>query len=367
MYLILQVCVNAGIASLSSSFVCSCFAPRFSLRSLAASGDLPCATAVRRSRTTRNVLKMPKAPKARKKILLAAPVSTRWPTIDGECRARLLERFRSMTAPSDPSKLSYLVLGFNGAARALEQDQLSALLLNSSADPPRLLHGLIKLARNKNTPVICASELHEWVPSVRSLLALGLRRAAPATKSVDDFLKAVRLNAGAYTDRASGNDNTVASKNENESADNPSVEVITADPISRVTEESVTVDRKTSEAKAARAPFSEGAAFTKTKDASEAQLGMLNSVKCPTEGRAASLVGVDIELPEEDGLGFPDYDCDSVVEVVESSSCAPHKTKAVAVPRTVQASCLVKANIKQVLPKGKTKTKKKRGIIKAIK
>uniref|UniRef100_L7M0Q4 Uncharacterized protein n=1 Tax=Rhipicephalus pulchellus TaxID=72859 RepID=L7M0Q4_RHIPC len=310
---------------------------------------------------------MPKAPKARRKILLAAPVSTRWPTIDSDTRSRLLERFRSMTAPSDPMKLSYLVLGFNGAARALEQDQLSALLLNSSADPPRLLHGLIKLARNKNTPVLCASELQEWVPSVRSLLALGLRRTAPATKSVDDFLKAVRLKAGTYPDEASGNDSTVASKNENETADKPCTEVTSAVTVSRVTEPSVSVEDRTSEIKEAGAPLSEEAAFTKTKDASEAQVEMLNSKICATEGRGASSVAVDIELPEEGGLGFPDYDFDSVVEVVESSSCTSQKTKAVAVPRTVQASCLVKANVKQVLPKGKTKTKKKRGIIKAIK
>uniref|UniRef100_A0A131YVS6 Uncharacterized protein n=1 Tax=Rhipicephalus appendiculatus TaxID=34631 RepID=A0A131YVS6_RHIAP len=310
---------------------------------------------------------MPKAPKARKKILLAAPVSTRWPTIDDEGRSRLLERFRSMTAPLDPTKLSYLVLGLNGAARALEQDQLSVLLLNSSADPPRLLHGLIKLARNKNTPVLCASELHEWVPSVRILLALGLRRTAPATKSVDDFLKAVRLNAGTYPDKASGNDSTLASKNQNETVDKPCAEVTSAVPVGRVSEPSVRVEGKTSEIEEASAPFSEEAAFTKTKDTYEVQLGIVSSETCATEGRGASSVAVDIELPEEGGLGFPDYDFDSVVEVVESPSCAPQKTKAVAVPRTVQASCLVKANIKQVLPKGKTKAKKKRGIIKAIK
>uniref|UniRef100_A0A224YVW6 Uncharacterized protein n=1 Tax=Rhipicephalus zambeziensis TaxID=60191 RepID=A0A224YVW6_9ACAR len=272
-----------------------------------------------------------------------------------------------MTAPLDPTKLSYLVLGLNGAARALEQDQLSVLLLNSSADPPRLLHGLIKLARNKNTPVLCTSELHEWVPSVRTLLALGLRRTAPATKSVDDFLKAVRLNAGTYPDKVSGNDSTVASKNENETADKPCAEVTSAVPVGRVTEPSVSVEGKTSEIEEASAPFSEEAAFTKTKDTSEVQLGIVSPEICATEGRGASSVAVDIELPEEGGLGFPDYDFDSVVEVVESSSCAPQKAKAVALPHTVQASCLVKANIKQVLPKGKTKTKKKRGVIKAIK
>lgn len=312
---------------------------------------------------------MPKVPKARKKILLAAPVSMRWPTIDNECRSRLFERFRSMTAPLDPRQLSYLVLGLNGTARALEQDELSALLLNSSADPPRLLHGLIKLARHKNTPVLCTSELHEWVPSVHSLLALGLRRTAPATKSVDDFLKAVRLNAGTYTDKVSENDSTVASKNENETVDKLCAEVTPVVPESRVTEPSVSVERKTSESKKASAPFSEEAAFTKTKGTSEAQVGILSSEIRATEGRGASSVAVDIELPEEGGLGFPDYEggFDSV-EVIESSSCAPQrKTKTAAVPPTVQASCFVKANIKQVLPKGKTKTKRKRGIIKAIK
>ncbi|KAL1437091.1 hypothetical protein MTO96_049089 [Rhipicephalus appendiculatus] len=235
---------------------------------------------------------MPKAPKARKKILLAAPVSTRWPTIDDEGRSRLLERFRSMTAPLDPTKLSYLVLGLNGAARALEQDQL---------------------------------ELHEWVPSVRTLLALGLRRTAPATKSVDDFLKAVRLNAGTYPDKASGNDSTVASKNENETVDKPCAEVTSAVPVGRVSEPSVRVEGKTSEIEEASAPFSEEAAFTKTKDTSEVQLGIVSSETCATEGRGASSVAVDIELPEEGGLGFPDYDFDSVVEVVESSLVCPAK------------------------------------------
>lgn len=312
---------------------------------------------------------MPKAPKARKKLLLAAPVSMRWPTVDDECRSRLLERFRNMTGSWDSKTQPHLVLGLNATARALEQARLSALLLNSSADPPRLVHGLIRLARNKNTAVLCVSELQEWVPGLGSLLALGLRRTAPASKSVDDFLNSVRLNAGTYSEKAFGNGSTVESKDGNEMVGETAVTSTASEP--RDTEPAISAKRRTGESKSSE-PFSEEAAETacaKTKDSPEAQLEILHSEICATKDRLAASVSVDIELSEDGGLGFPDYewDCGSLVEVIESPSCAPQMTKSVGVHSAHQASCLVKANIKQVFSKGKLKTKKKRGVPKAIK
>ncbi|KAH9369786.1 hypothetical protein HPB48_011627 [Haemaphysalis longicornis] len=138
---------------------------------------------------------MPKPQKGRKKLLLAAPVSLRWPTVDDDCRSQLLERFRNIIAACESKTTPYWAVGINAATRALEKGQLSALILNSSADPPRLLHGIIRLARGTSTPVLCVSQLQEWMPSLGSLLALGLRRATPASKPVDAFLNAVRQNA----------------------------------------------------------------------------------------------------------------------------------------------------------------------------
>nr|XP_050045470.1 uncharacterized protein LOC126542442 [Dermacentor andersoni] len=310
---------------------------------------------------------MPKAPKARKKLLLAAPVSMRWPTVDDECRTRLLERFRNMTGTWDLKTQSHLVLGLNATARALEQTHLSALLLNSSADPPRLLHGLIRLARNKNTPVLCVSELQEWVPGLNSLLALGMRQTAPPSKSVDDFLNAVRLNGGTCSEKASGNGSTVESKDGNEIVGETAV---TSAASESTNAEPAISAKRTSESKSSE-PFSEEdaeTACTKTEHSSEAQAEILHSEICATKDRLAASVAVDIELSEDGGLGFPDYEweCGSLVEVVESSSHAPQKIKPVAVHSAHQASCLAKANIKQVFSKGKLKAKKKRGVPKAI-
>ncbi|KAH6939290.1 hypothetical protein HPB50_016771 [Hyalomma asiaticum] len=313
---------------------------------------------------------MPKAPKARKKILLAAPVSMRWPVIDNECRSKLLRRFQNVTADCDSMKLqTHFVLGLNAVTRALEQDRLSALLLNSSADPPRLLHGLIKLARNKNTPVLCASELQEWVPGVRSLLALGMRRTAPASKPVDDFLDAVRLNAGVYPETSSENGSAVAPKSENETVGKICTNVTPAATEPTVAKPSVRQEITGENREESRAPLLEEAVESACTKTSEPQADILNPEIRATKATRVLSVAADIELSEDGGLGFPDYEGDfsSLVDVIESSSCVPLKTKAVAVPHALQSSCLVKANIKQVFSKGKIKTKKKRGVIKAIK
>ncbi|XP_077514549.1 uncharacterized protein LOC144125213 [Amblyomma americanum] len=309
---------------------------------------------------------MPKPPKPKRKLLLAAPVSLRWPTVDDDCRSRLLERFRKMSATWDAKTRPHLVLGLNAAARALEQAQLSALILNSSADPPRLLHGLIRLARSKHTPVLCVGQLQEWVSGLSSLLALGLRRTAPASKSVDAFLAAVRQSAPCDPGSAT------ELKNENASSGDTSMDTTTTACESKDTDPAIgakgTEDESCSAPSTAEATVAPHAGSERS---SEVQAQKQHSAFHVVKAERIAPVSVDIELPECDTLGFPDYErpCDNLPEVIELTSvpAASQKTKTVTVPSAHEASCFVKANIKQVIPKGKLKVKKKRTVLKAAK
>lgn len=270
----------------------------------------------------------------------------RWPTVDDDCRSQLLERFRNLVAACESKTTPYLAVGINAATRALEKGQLSALILNSSADPPRLLHGIIRLARCKSTPVLCVSQLQEWMPSLGSLLALGLRRAVPASKPVDAFLNAVRQNAPCESvkdpedarivdsDKCVKNSGPIAGSTETAQAENtesmPNKAVVPLVPA----EEPADVIPSSSEV---QKPEFVGVSETPT-------------------------VPLDIELSECGVLGFPRYDwpCESFPVVAEATAIPSQKMKRIGGQR---GSCFVKANIKQVCSKGKVKIKKKRGTL----
>lgn len=308
---------------------------------------------------------MPKASKPKRKLLLAAPVSLRWPTVDDDCRSRLLQRFRNMSTTWDSKTLPHFALGLNAATRALEQAQLSALILNSSADPPRLLHGLIRLARSKHTPVLCVSQLQEWVPGLSSLLALGLRCTVPASKSVDAFLAAVRQSAPC--DPSSG----TAPKGESESSLDTNMD--TAATASESKDGDPAIRAKNMEDESGSAPSTAEAMVAprvESQRSSEVQVQEQLSLFHVVKEERIAPVSADIKLPECGALGFPDYErpCDSLPEVIELTSVSTsQKTKTATVPLAREASCFVKANIKQVIPKGKLKVKKKRTVQKAAK
>lgn len=283
---------------------------------------------------------MPKPQKGRKKLLLAAPVSLRWPTVDDDCRSQLLERFRNIIAACESKTTPYWAVGINAATRALEKGQLSALILNSSADPPRLLHGIIRLARGTSTPVLCVSQLQEWMPSLGSLLALGLRRATPASKPVDAFLNAVRQNAPSDPSKGPEDERLVDSDKRLEGSG----------PVDSSTE---TAQAKNTESM----PNNAGLPLVCAEEPAEVQKPEFIGVS------ETPSVTLDIELRESGVLGFPRYDwpCESFPVVAEGTSRPSHTMKTSGGER---GSCFVKANIKQVCSKGKIKIKKKRGMLK---
>uniref|UniRef100_G3MKJ5 Ribosomal protein L7Ae/L30e/S12e/Gadd45 domain-containing protein n=1 Tax=Amblyomma maculatum TaxID=34609 RepID=G3MKJ5_AMBMU len=263
-----------------------------------------------------------------------------------------------MSATWDSKTRPHFVLGLNAATRALEQAQLSALILNSSADPPRLLHGLIRLARSKHTPVLCVSQLQEWVPGLSSLLALGLRRTAPTSKSVDAFLTAVVQSAPCDLD------STTDPKDENENSRDTSTDTAATASESKAT--GPAIEAKNTQDESCSAPSTAEAALASRLESErlcevqgQKKLSLFHVMK---EERIAP-VSVDIQLSECGVLGFPDYErlYDSLPEVIELTLApASQKAKPVTVLSAHKASCFVKANIKQVIPKGKLKAKKKR-------
>lgn len=124
-----------------------------------------------------------------KKLFLASPFRVKWPVLDDNSRAKLVQWMCCSSSEKDFRKR--VVLGLNAVTRALEQDQLSGVLLDVGADPAKLLHGIIRLARSRKTPVACVKSLKELVQGaqVSSLLALGLRpdpRCAPVVAIIDD-------------------------------------------------------------------------------------------------------------------------------------------------------------------------------------
>lgn len=294
---------------------------------------------------------MPKPQKVRRKLLLAAPVSLRWPTVDDDCRSQLLERFRNVIAACESKTTPYLAVGINAATRALEKGQLSALILNSSADPPRLLHGIIRLARGKSTPVLCVSQLHEWMPSLGSLLALGLRRSAPFSKPVDAFLNAVRQNVPS------------------DSAKGPEDECL-VDSDKCVKNSGLTVgSTETAEAQqnTEGKPNKAGLPSVCAEESSDVIIQNSSVVQKPVPigvSEMPAAVPLDIELRESGVLGFPSYGwpCESFPVVEEPTSRPSQKVKTGGGRQ--RSSGFVKANIKQVCSKGKIKIKKKRGMLK---
>lgn len=294
---------------------------------------------------------MPKPQKGRRKLLLAAPVSLRWPTVDDDCRSQLLERFRNIIAACESTTTPYLAVGVNAATRALEKGQLSALILNSSADPPRLLHGIIRLARGKSTPVLCVSHLHEWMPSLGSLLALGIRRAAPPSKPVEAFLNAVRQNLPS------------------DSAKGPEDECL-VDPDKCVENSGVTVgSTETAEAPNTESmPNKAGLPSVCAAKPADIIIQSSSGVQKPEPigvSEMAAIVPLDIELRESGVLGFPSYGwpCESF-PVVAAEPPTLRPSQKVKTGGGQRSSSFVKANIKQVCSKGKIKIKKKRGMLK---
>uniref|UniRef100_A0A1E1XC68 Uncharacterized protein n=1 Tax=Amblyomma aureolatum TaxID=187763 RepID=A0A1E1XC68_9ACAR len=270
-----------------------------------------------------------------------------------------------MSATWDSKTRPCFVLGLNAATRALERAQLSALMLNSSADPPRLLHGLIRLARSNRTPVLCVSQLQEWVPGLSSLLALGLRRTAPTSKSVDAFLASVRESAPCDLGSAT------EPKGENEGSRDVSMDTAAAASESKDTDTAITAKNTEDESCNAQSTAEDTVApRVQSERSSEVQVQKQLSVFHVVKKERIFPVSVDIHLSECVALGFPDYErlCDSLPEVIELTSVpASQKTKTVTVPSAHEASCFVKANIKQVTPKGKLKVKKKRTVQKVAK
>ncbi|XP_064474580.1 uncharacterized protein LOC135388744 [Ornithodoros turicata] len=251
-----------------------------------------------------------------RKLLLASPFASVWPTVEEQQERQLQELFKALkdSWSSNSSCEKRLIVGLNAVTRALEKGSLLAVLLNVAADPPRLLHGIIQLCKTQCTPAACVKDIKAFADASftgSSLLALGIRKVETDSLTAEsEFVQKL----------------TESVTNWN----------FTAQPV--VKEEYVEkVEPK--------------------KDIVAPSPPNFDEMYLPRKELKVEKFSGHIALMKERCLGFPDYDkrADIVVRVEPRNYMARAPSR---MPVT-QKSTYVKSNIKQVFSKGKVKNKRR--------
>ncbi|CAN7940427.1 unnamed protein product, partial [Ixodes hexagonus] len=268
-------------------------------------------------------------PRIIKKSLLASPFAPqKWPTVEEDCRSKLLRCFKAAKSAWGPSNewRNHVVLGFNAVTRALEKAQLAAILLNLSADPPRLLHGIIRLARRKDVPVLCVRCPLDFIgqPEVSSLLAMGVLSTPEPSAELRSFVHLV-------TENSEPVDSAVEAK--------PSTAIATG----------------------CRGAVEKKPRYSKVPKPPTPNLAGLYVVE--KEAQNVPLFDSHIELLDENALGFPDYGArnEEGPSVFEKGEVPVEKkaAKRTAIKSDGQAkSRFIETNVKQVFSRGRLKEKR---------
>lgn len=263
----------------------------------------------------------PRQPRIIKKSLLASPFpAQKWPTVNEDCRAKLLRFFEAARGPSNEWR-KHVVLGLNAVTRALEKSRLSAILLNVSADPPRLLHGVLRLARVRSVPVLCVRGLVDFVghPGVSSLLAVGVRSTPKPPAQLSAFVQLVSQNS-------------------------PSVPEAAVQP-NPTPDDRVAPVKERTYSKVPKPPMPDFA-----------ELYVVADPQIP------QLFSSHIELVDENALGFPEYGArDDGPAVFEKGEVGVERKAAKRTPGRGDGQTLshfVEANVKQVFSRGRLKEKR---------
>lgn len=247
-----------------------------------------------------------------RKLVLASPFTPAWPTVEDDKEQRLLKVFQALKDAwvSSGGCKAHTIVGLNAVTRALEKGQLSAVLLNVAADPPRLAHGVIQLCRATGTPVACVKYMAKFVDgvvAVSSVLALGVRKSDDCTL-VGNFVH--ELTDG-------------------------------VPPLSCLAE-SVRRDDKPHEA-----------TWERTKSV-KPQCPDVTEVYLPRKTRKVGKLSDYTTLVGENSLGFPSYE--PPVGIVIRSETTDSASRTEEVQRTSKSS-YVRSNVRQVYSRGKKRNK----------